>query len=768
MSPEQIQAPGEVDHRADIYALGVVFYQMLTGELPGKQIEAPSKKVSIDVRLDEVVLRALEQKPGLRYQQASEVRTMVETIAASPEKSEIRSPKPEVNPECAVNPTKQALLWMLFNERTGRRQFNWPFLLLLCSQIGLTINGILLTIALVVWLVNVPLPAGKTFATPDQVWRMILWLAAFAVMRQVAMTALNLDSKVLGWSRLFQQTRPVAARTVIVFCVVFLTSAGLAGGMAFLSPWMHARCSTLLANVIPLANSKLARVVAWIVLASTLAWFIRRVWRQAKKPVSPLGSPIQKPDHFWRWFAVAVLVMIAVPILISIFGLLAAVTIPNFIRARAQSQANARHAQAELVTNQMLGPGLAFGPVVERNLQRFGPGATNSFLRVGNGEFLSPPTTDGPAFFYAWLTNNANLALDEMTDSHGSNCFLLTVFGMNLSDYPSDNWEAATPAEVKAALGNPTSLPHPQKRELANRTYILPEVPGLPLLAFSTADGSQGLLQITGYSEKPTSVRIRYKLVQKSEPAAYPGDWIWEPNSETLGRVPPIFLVKSSTLSANAAPFEIFGKDRYLARGKTLKELVATLWSQKNSALKIIYTDEPPEGKFDVIVTARPQWPDDLQTELDSRYHLVEQIENRGGTYVVLVKNVPQAGSYTLPPATAEDDSKLNQQPPVVVETAPASGTRDVPPGETEIRVRFSKPMTDGSWSWSTAWENSTPDFIGSPHYEADGRTCVAKVKLEPDRTYAFWLNSEKFLNFRDAENRPAVPYLLIFQTKQN
>lgn len=81
MSPEQIHAPGEVDHRADIYALGVVFYQMLTGELPGKKIEPPSRKVSIDVRLDEVVLRALEQKPELRYQQASVLKTQVETIA---------------------------------------------------------------------------------------------------------------------------------------------------------------------------------------------------------------------------------------------------------------------------------------------------------------------------------------------------------------------------------------------------------------------------------------------------------------------------------------------------------------------------------------------------------------------------------------------------------------------------------------------------------------------------------------------------------------
>ena len=85
MAPEQVEHPNEVDHRADIYALGVVFYQMLTGELPGKRLEPPSKKVQIDVRLDEVVLRALEKKPELRYQQVSEVKTMVETIVANPQ-----------------------------------------------------------------------------------------------------------------------------------------------------------------------------------------------------------------------------------------------------------------------------------------------------------------------------------------------------------------------------------------------------------------------------------------------------------------------------------------------------------------------------------------------------------------------------------------------------------------------------------------------------------------------------------------------------------
>jgi serine/threonine protein kinase len=78
MAPEQIDHPAEVDHRADIYALGVVFYQMLTGELPGKEMQAPSRKVQIDVRLDEIVLKAMEKNPEQRYQQASVMKTRVE------------------------------------------------------------------------------------------------------------------------------------------------------------------------------------------------------------------------------------------------------------------------------------------------------------------------------------------------------------------------------------------------------------------------------------------------------------------------------------------------------------------------------------------------------------------------------------------------------------------------------------------------------------------------------------------------------------------
>lgn len=83
MAPEQFDGSHQVDHRADIYSLGVVFYEMLTGELPIGRFEVPSQKVQIDVRLDEVVLRTLEKEPLRRYQAASEIKLDLDSIAST-------------------------------------------------------------------------------------------------------------------------------------------------------------------------------------------------------------------------------------------------------------------------------------------------------------------------------------------------------------------------------------------------------------------------------------------------------------------------------------------------------------------------------------------------------------------------------------------------------------------------------------------------------------------------------------------------------------
>ena len=116
MAPEQIETPLTVDHRADIYSLGVVIYELLTGELPLGRFEPPSHKVSIDVRLDEIVLQTLAKEPARRYQHVSDVKSDVQSVACmenpaalNPAASVgVRSPKADnLHGETPLAPTRQ-------------------------------------------------------------------------------------------------------------------------------------------------------------------------------------------------------------------------------------------------------------------------------------------------------------------------------------------------------------------------------------------------------------------------------------------------------------------------------------------------------------------------------------------------------------------------------------------------------------------------------------------------------------------------------------
>jgi serine/threonine protein kinase len=89
MSPEQV-ASREVDARSDVFALGIVFYEMVTGRNPFKgdsdaetlarlrACEVPAPELRLPARLDEIVLRALEKDRERRFQSAGELRRAIE------------------------------------------------------------------------------------------------------------------------------------------------------------------------------------------------------------------------------------------------------------------------------------------------------------------------------------------------------------------------------------------------------------------------------------------------------------------------------------------------------------------------------------------------------------------------------------------------------------------------------------------------------------------------------------------------------------------
>jgi hypothetical protein len=110
-------------------------------------------------------------------------------------------------------------------------------------------------------------------------------------------------------------------------------------------------------------------------------------------------------------------------------------------------------------------------------------------------------------------------------------------------------------------------------------------------------------------------------------------------------------------------------------------------------------------------------------------------------------------------------DKKVSDAPPVVVKTVPAAGDEAVDPATKEIRVTFSKEMADKSWSWATDPGRGAALPKGEVSYDKDKRTCVHTVRLEPETTYAVWLNVGEFANFKDAAGTASVPYLLVFRT---
>ena len=81
MAPEQRRDAKNVDHRADLYSLGVLVYEMLTGELPIGRFKPPSARVpELNIEVDEAVGQLLETDPAARPPNANHLADLLEAL----------------------------------------------------------------------------------------------------------------------------------------------------------------------------------------------------------------------------------------------------------------------------------------------------------------------------------------------------------------------------------------------------------------------------------------------------------------------------------------------------------------------------------------------------------------------------------------------------------------------------------------------------------------------------------------------------------------
>ena len=267
MAPEQKDSPENADHRVDIYALGVVLYELLTGEAPNKEFKSPSQKVQIDVRIDEIVLKALAKKPEARFATATDFRTQIETVAKSP------TAKSDGLPEKAESrPSRKAIVgvcWMPFF-------FLCFFLMFPQVQVEVS-DGSLPTTAWWQWCLRFTiLPLGLTapFGTT-----ILGWLAIPQIRRS--------EGKLYGMG--------LAVFDGLFFPLLVLDILlGIAG-------WQLIQ---LLNNRLELDLTRIEVTLALIPIAILIAWIdyriIRRVWRNSNRPLNSApeqnksSSPPQK------------------------------------------------------------------------------------------------------------------------------------------------------------------------------------------------------------------------------------------------------------------------------------------------------------------------------------------------------------------------------------------------------------------------------------------------------------------------------------------
>jgi tRNA A-37 threonylcarbamoyl transferase component Bud32/peroxiredoxin/Leucine-rich repeat (LRR) protein/multidrug resistance efflux pump len=568
MAPEQKNNPTEVDHRADIYSLGVVFYQMLTGELPGKRIEAPSSRlrgIHLDVRLDEIVLRALEREPERRYQQASVLKTEVETVAGADH--------PEgCGQEELVAATAASSDTVGIPRRISRT-----------AIMGAILNslGVLAAVLLLAFLHH-----EGHLSSKEGVSALLLGTGG----------ALFLTSGIFsGWIAV-GQIRRSAGR---------LRGLGLAvlGGLLFPLLALDFAVLTVGANFIPVANrppgtelkdtlftfSGVVILVIALGLVAMLDWAIcRAVWRAVKRgvPTAPTkrkgaGTVVLASYQLlltllcliwaglaihaaveggggWHWGALLMAVLLIAPtaffcglnglrllaparfrfwkrlglavtsyvftvlatvLFLWLFGFATTWNRSGPAGTTAETAAEGAPLQsAATATNR----GTAiFGPVIERTMSGVNERRTNCFLDFDTAKIVDPPIAldlkNRQAVFDWSKSNGVDVVANTEVETRGLLGYELTATEVHDTDWESPDFTAinqrmANTSWAQFRFGG-------QSLDQSVMTVNTVSTEPKRTYAFRTREGGFGLLQFEGYTDAPGGkIKFRYKLLERSKP----------------------------------------------------------------------------------------------------------------------------------------------------------------------------------------------------------------------------------------------------------